>query len=168
MSLDGTYTVTISSAIQVPTDYTKTTFTTWEDSYTFDIIMIDPCKTSTLDPFTILPMENSVKAGLDTQTITDPTDVVSRTYGTQDGYAYCGPRAFEIVTLASTYANVLSFDPATNTFTFGTNNQADVGVYNLEMRSYLVNYPTVELVQPFVLDINWCQVTDLELFPINV
>ena len=45
--------MTLRSEIKVPTDYTKTTFTTWEQTYTFDIIMIDPCKTSTLDDYTI-------------------------------------------------------------------------------------------------------------------
>lgn len=49
--LDGTYTVTLRSEIQVPDDYTKTTFTTWHQEYTFDIIMIDPCKSSVLDDF---------------------------------------------------------------------------------------------------------------------
>lgn len=44
--------------------------------------MIDPCKTSIIDPYTILRMEQSVKAGFESQVIVDPTDNVSRTYGT--------------------------------------------------------------------------------------
>ena len=164
LSLDGTYTVTLRSEIQVPTDYTKTVFTTWEQTYTFNIIMIDPCKTSTIDDFVILDMTRSVKEGTNTQTIVDPTDLVSRTYGTMDGYDYCGPREFEITTLP--YSNFLSFDPTTNTYTYGSNFQSDVGVYNLKMRAYLVNYPNVELFKPFKVEIVWCQVTDLNLSPL--
>jgi len=32
----------------------------------------------------------------------------------------------------------------------------------LEMRAYLINYPNVDLVKPFVIEIIWCQVIDLE------
>ena len=129
--------------------------------------MVDPCKTSTLDDFIVDPMAKSVKSGLDTQTIIDPTDLVSRTYGNLDGYSYCGPRNFEIATLpTTTYSAFLSFDDATNTYTFGTNDQADVGVYDLDMRAYLVNYPNVELVKTFRVEIIWCQVTDLDLTPL--
>ena len=83
--------------------------------------MVDPCKTSTLDDFTVLDMERSVKSGFNTQTIIDPTDLVSRTYGNLDGYSYCGLRDFEIVTLpVTTYSNFLGFDASSNTFTYGT------------------------------------------------
>ena len=84
--------------------------------------MVDPCKTSTIDDFQILDMEKSVKGGIGTQELIDPTDLVSRTYGNLDGYSYCGPREFEIKTLPTTvYENFLSFDQSTNTFTYGTN-----------------------------------------------
>ena len=61
LSLDATYTVTIRSEIQVPDDYTQTTFTTWFQEYTFDIVLIDPCETSTIDDFALADMERSVK-----------------------------------------------------------------------------------------------------------
>ena len=89
-------------------------------------------------------MKRSVKQGLENQVISYPTDLISRTYGTWNGYAYCGPRKFEITTLpTSTYSNVLSFDQATNTFTYGSNLQTDVKLYKLQIRAYLVNYPDV-------------------------
>ena len=66
LALDGTYTVTLRSEIHVPTDYTKTVFTTWYKEYTFDIVMIDPCKTSTIDDFTVPDMAVSVKSGFKT------------------------------------------------------------------------------------------------------
>ena len=66
MALDGIYTVTLRSEIQVPTDYTKTKFTTWFKSYTFNITMIDPCKTTTIDYYNVTDMKRSVKQGLDT------------------------------------------------------------------------------------------------------
>lgn len=95
--------------------------------------------------------------------------MISRTYNNLDGYTYCGPREFEITNLPTTiYSNFLSFDQATNTFTYGTNLQSDVGVYNLELRAYLVNYPAVELLKPFTVEIIWCQVTDLDQTPLPI
>ena len=44
-----------------------------------------------------------------------------------------------------------------------------MGVYNLELRAYLVNYPAVELLKPFIVEIVYCQVTDLDqtLLPVQ-
>ena len=85
-------------------------------------MLIDPYDTSTIDDFVLDDMERSVKQLPASQTIIDPTDEISRTYGNLDGYAYSGPREFEITDLPTTiYSNFLSFDQATNTFTYGTN-----------------------------------------------
>lgn len=112
-------------------------------------------------------MHRSVKQTPAWQKLLDPTDSVSRNYGNQDGFQYCGLREFEIKTLPTTYySNFLNLDPATNTLTYGTQSQADVGVYDLEIRAYLVDYPNVELVKPFRVEIIWCQVTDLDLTPV--
>ena len=98
LSLEGTYLVTVRSQILVPDDYTKTTFTAWEDEFEFEIITMDPCKTSVLDDFIVENMQISVKGGIKTQKILDPTDLVSRSYFNLDGFSYCGAREFEIVT----------------------------------------------------------------------
>ena len=42
LSLLGSYTVTIRSEIEVPDDYTKTTFTKWFEEYDF-IVYMQPC-----------------------------------------------------------------------------------------------------------------------------
>ena len=34
------------------------------------------------------------------------------------------------------------------------------------MRAYLVNYPNVELVKPFQVEIIYCQVTDMTFTPV--
>ena len=41
-----------------------------------------------------------------------------------------------------------------------------MGVYDLKMRVYLLNYPDVELEKTFKVEIIWCQVTDLDLTPV--
>ena len=45
-SLVGRYPVTIRSEISVPTDYTKTTFDTYVEEYTFTIF-VEPCIVTT-------------------------------------------------------------------------------------------------------------------------
>ena len=42
-NLIGSYTITIRSEIQIPEDYTGTTFKTMSDEYDF-IIFVDPCR----------------------------------------------------------------------------------------------------------------------------
>jgi len=42
-----------------------------------------------------------------------------------------------------------------------------VGVYELDLRAYLVEYPNVELVKKFKIKIIWCQVTDLQPTPVT-
>lgn len=161
--------MTLRSEIQVPDDQTKSTFTTWAQEFTFQVIMVDPCKTSTLNDFTLLDMSRSVKQMPASQVLEKPQDQVSLAYGNLDGFAYCGDRLFEITTQpVTTYSNFLGFEQLTSTFTYGTNQQADVGIYDLEMRVYLVSYPNVEVRKPFKVEIIWCQVTDLELTPLPV
>ena len=88
----------------------------------------------------------------------DPTDSISREYGTKDGYAYCGPRLFEISTLPNTsYATFIRFDLATNTFTYGSDLQSDIGIHSLEMRVFLVKYPNIERFKRFNVQIDLCQ-----------
>lgn len=129
--------------------------------------MVDPCKTSKLDDFTVSDMLVSVKGAFDVQTLVDPTDLVSRTYGNLDGNSYCGAREFEISVLpASIYSNFLGYEPGFNTLTLGTNDDADVNVYELDLRAYLVNYPEVELIKRFRVEVFWCQVTGLTPKPI--
>ena len=123
--------------------------------------MVDPCKTAVLDDYVLNDLENTVKAPLKFETITDPTDDVSQTYGSQDGYSYCGPREIEITNVLTDYQKILAFDQSTNEVTFGTNDDADRGVYTIEMRAYLVNYPNVESFKTFTVTIDYCQVTEM-------
>ena len=44
----GIYTVTVECTIQVPDDYTKTSYTEWKQSDTFTII-VQPCKPDMVD-----------------------------------------------------------------------------------------------------------------------
>ena len=103
----------------------------------FDIIMIDPCFDSVLNPLEIKDMERSVMQPGVIQQVFPSKDSVSEMYGTKDGFDYCGPRKIEMVGDPSAYNSYLGFDPLTNIITVMTNDSKDVGVHDLFMRVYL-------------------------------
>ncbi len=61
--------MTITTTIQVPTDYTKTTFNEMKVEYDFIIKVVDPCSTTLLDTFTMSDMAIDVNGAADTQTL---------------------------------------------------------------------------------------------------
>ena len=141
----------------MPDDHTFATYTTWAQEFTFQVVMIDPCKTSILNDFVVEDMSRSVKQMPSSQKLVKPQDSVSQSYGNLDGFTYCGPREFQITTEPSSiYSNFLNLDSTFDTFTYGSNLQSDVGVYDLKMRVYLLNYPDVELEKTFKVEIIWC------------
>ena len=95
----------------MPDDHTLASYTTWAQEFSFTIVVIDPCKASSLGDFAVEDMSRSVKQTPNSQALVKPTDTVSLNYGSQDGYAYCGRRVFEITTQPSSiYSNFLSLD----------------------------------------------------------
>lgn len=60
----------------------------------------------------------------------------------------------------------MSFDPITNIITVMTNDDAHVGVYDIEARVYLEDYPMVEAFTTYQVEIKWCQVTDMQQQPV--
>ena len=42
-----------------------------------------------------------------------------------------------------------------------TFSDSDVGVYDLEMKAFLVDYPAVQLIKSWTVEIVPCQITDL-------
>ena len=60
LNLEGTYDVTVRAEIKMPDDYTKLSFTTLSNEFTFQVEMIDPCRGSTIDPVSITDMERNV------------------------------------------------------------------------------------------------------------
>ena len=104
------------------------------NDYVFLIEMIDPCYASVMDPFLIIDMQRSVKQTGVTQSLLDVQDLVSKTYGNQDGLAYCGPRVFELTTDPTLYSNFLSLDQTTNVLTVQTNDDNDVGVHLIDVK----------------------------------
>ena len=74
----------------------------------------------------------------------DVADIVSKTYGNQDGLTYCGPRIFELTTgPTSLYSSFLTLDQASNVLTVQTDDDNDIGVHHIDARVSLVNYPGV-------------------------
>ena len=97
----------------------------------FDIIMIDPCFDSVLNPLEIKDMERSVMQEGIIQQVFPSKDSISEKYGTKDGFTYCGARKIEMVGDPSLYNSYLGYDPVSNIITVLTNNPDDVGVHEL-------------------------------------
>lgn len=68
-ALAGTYTVSLKGYVQQPDDYTVTTFTEKAVNYDFNIVMVDPCATTTLDAFTVNDMWTAVHGAADVQVL---------------------------------------------------------------------------------------------------
>jgi len=124
----------------------------------FDIEMIDPCFESVLNPLEIKDMERYVMQAGVIQQVFPSKDSVSESYGTRDGFAYCGPRKIEMVGDPSAYGDFLGYDPVSNIITVMTTEPKTVGVHDLFMRVYLEDYPDIEAIQKFTVTIDHCQV----------
>ena len=163
LSLAGDYTVTLRSEIQIPDDYSQTTFTTLFQEYDFIIRMVDPCPTAVFDLFEIQDMTRSVFQVELFQTLNPIADNISQTYGDQSGLTFCGLRTFEITTTPiAYYSSYLSFDGTSETLRVQTDLFSDIGIYDIEMKVSLVDYPTVFSLATFQVIIGDCQVTDLD------
>ena len=86
-------------------------------------------------------------------------------FGSKDGITYCGPRKIEMIGDPSYFGGFLGFDEMTNIITVMTTDINTVGMHDLFMRVYLENYPDVETIQPFQVEIIYCQVLDLQQMP---
>ena len=67
----------------------------------------------------------------------------------------------ELTTDPDIYNGFLNFDPLVNEIVVVTNDPAHVGLYDIEVRVYLKDYPDVEAFQTFCVEIDHCQVTDM-------
>ena len=116
--------------------------------YIFQIEMIDPCFASVMDPLLIDDMQRAVKQAGTTQSLLDVQDLVSRTFGNQDGLTYCGPRVFELTTDPTLYSPFLSFDTTTNLLNVQTDDDNDIGIHLIDAKVSLQHYPAIfETVQ---------------------
>lgn len=111
--LEGTYTVSLRGYLNQPNDYTMTTTTAKEVNYDFDVIMVDPCDTTTLEAYTINDMLTEVHGTADVQVLSTPTDTVAQLYGDRSGETFCGVKTFTIQSVSPalpTYTEFLIFD----------------------------------------------------------
>ena len=99
-----TYLMTVTSTIEVPTDYTYSSYETLSQSFTFNLIVDNPnevdCETDAeIEEFVLLPMQTSIFGELTEQTLPPITEKTGE----------CGEIALEIVQAAtfSTYLNLV-------------------------------------------------------------
>ena len=91
----NTYTVTISSTIQVPTDYTRAEFVDMTAEQSIQVEILDPCSQTVFNSFSITDMQitiNDLTNGQQTQQLPEVQDSVSLSVGNQDGLTACGAR----------------------------------------------------------------------------
>ena len=89
--------MTVTSSIQVPEDYTRSTFTEVTGSFTFDIIVQEECGESTLDDLILENMVAFDEGAQVEQTFDEVQDSVSRDFGNKDGISFCGARKYELI-----------------------------------------------------------------------
>ena len=94
--LAGTTTVTIKGYISEPDDYLTQTFTDKSVTYTFDIVMVDPCASTVIDAYAIADMSTAAFGTPDIQTLAIPLDSVGKLYGDKSGRTYCGGKTVTI------------------------------------------------------------------------
>ena len=82
-SKDAVYVIGLQVIIEVPTDYSRTQFDTISQPAVFELKVVDPCKTTELDEFTIDDVTISVLGSLELRSLpTAVQDSSSREYGT--------------------------------------------------------------------------------------
>lgn len=60
----------------------------------------------------------------------------------------------------------MTFDDVSNVITVQTNDATQVGIYPLEAKISLVNYPAVFILAPFEVEISLCIVVDFQQQPL--
>ena len=156
LSLHGLYPVQVIYTVEHPTDHTKTDTVVVTSDFTFEIDMIDPCFNSMIDVFTIADFERRVKQVKIGRTLNQVKDVVSSTYGTQDGLKYCGPRTIEITSDPSIYSDFLTYDQTRRFVTVEALEDFLIGNHTIEARVSLDNYPMVTNTTTFNVTIKEC------------
>lgn len=83
--LAGTTTYTFKGYVLEPNDYTMAVYTERQETYTFDIEMIDPCKATVIDAMTVNDMRAAVFGNADIQSLSSSLDSVAKLYGDKSG-----------------------------------------------------------------------------------
>ena len=95
--LAGTTTYTFKGYVLEPNDYTMAVYTERQETYTFDIEMIDPCKATVIDAMTVNDMRAAVFGNADIQSLSSSLDSVAKLYGDKSGQTYCGQKSITVI-----------------------------------------------------------------------
>ena len=90
------------------------------------IVIVNPCLTTTLSDFSVRDMSAEINLGNDSQELTLPTDSVSQNLGDKSGNTFCGARHLEIIDLPS-HTSYLTWDDINYKFTVQSTNENDIG-----------------------------------------
>jgi hypothetical protein len=96
LSNEQSLSVTVISSITVPADYTGLTFNDIEHEFTFTFVIINPCRTTVLEAFTMPDISLHVRQSPGvTETIPFVYDSADQEYSSGSGNL-CGDRIYEI------------------------------------------------------------------------
>ena len=65
--VEGTYNIQVIATVEVPDDYTKSSFTTLESLSSFELVVYVPCKRTEFDELILLDMATAVLGESDLQ-----------------------------------------------------------------------------------------------------
>lgn len=106
---EATYDIIVESTIEVPTDWTQSSFTQVKSSVNFQIIVQEECGETVLDDFILFDMIIQDEGGEEIQSFSEVQDSVSKELGIKDGISFCGARKYEFLQpeLHSSYLSIL-------------------------------------------------------------
>lgn len=142
--------------MQVPADYTYSSFSPIKKSTTFTIIVEDPCEQTVLDDFQIEDVFLSVKGLKVSRDLPlQVPDSVSKQFGNSDGVSFCGERTFTIQQFFF-YGGFLTVNENVDQMEFATETPSDSGQYTIEVTVELTETQSVTKSSSFVVTINPC------------
>ena len=146
--------------------------TTRSDSV--EVTVLDTCFTTTVTPQNIVQLTTYLNAPSPTTRSFDIfTDVVSDKYsamfGDGTGYDLCGGQSYdiqEIVNNQQVPSDLVTIDPVSRELILQTSDIADTGLKDMLLCVTLFNFD-VSYCQPFAALVSDCEVTNLQLYPVD-
>ena len=161
-SQDGTYSIDIKAQITVPTDFSNTEFQTLESIHNFKLELFVPlelCQITIFDETILVEMVTSVLGEPQSQSFDEVQDSESKASGDNSGLTFCGPRIYSIIDLPP----YIQFDPESREITLSTQDEADIGQFEIEFQVQLEDFPEVTKKAKFQVTVNPCIITDYSL-----
>ena len=153
---ENTYTVVVNSVINVPDDYTRSSFTKKRSSIFFRIIVQEECGETIFDDLVLADMTVFVNGPANTLTFDQVQDSISKQFGNKDGVTFCGARQYDLIDSAQ---HLGYFSLADRTVSLESASDNDIGTHDVQLKVSLVDLPAIERIVTFKVTVDPCQVS---------